>query len=610
MSIQRLIETGRFDGTASTPEENPRFNRYQLTLSHKLLPFWVTCSLNGVGGLCLALEDAPYLGAVWALASCVMDGVFLGVYRRRLAAAETVDPEAGLKQLAVLVWLRSLMWMAAPAGFAIASHSAVAVTQTAITALGLATVAMTSGWTSRPMFYARIGPVILSMGLVCICLFPPLRAAGLLIALGAFAVMMDMVSTTTHRAVDAWSQSHGRMLSVLDELRGALRQSELTKRRLKVAVKLADLFIYEIDYVSRSLTTLGDGSDFFETPPTYEQLVTRPLEHVHPDDRAGAAEAWRTSVGSGDPRHRTYRIARTDGREVWAVAAAEMRRDADGNPVSLVGAMRDITATVQARNELTRARDAAEAASRAKSDFLANMSHEIRTPLNGVLGMVQVMERDSPNPVQRQRIDIIRGASESLLVILNAILDIAKIESGKLALEITQFDIAAATRRALDPFAAQARDKGIDLDFTIAEDAAGLYQGDPTRLGQILHNLIGNAVKFTPGGGVRLDVDRRDGVLEFRVSDTGVGIDAAKLDTIFERFTQADATVTRRHGGTGLGLTIASELASLMGGAIRVESRLGQGSTFTVSLPLARLQPGAAQASPPPQTLVAGTGPS
>ena len=503
------------------------------------------------------------------------------------------------------------MWMAAPTGFAVTSHSPIAIAQSAITALGLA---MTAGWTSRPIFYAKIGPVILSIGLICASQFPPLPTAGLLIALAVFCVMTDRLSTATHNAVDQWSKPHSRMLGALDELREALRQSELTKRRLKIAVRLADFVIYEIDYVSGTLTTMGDGSDFFETEPTFERLVNEPFGHVHPEDRADALAAWRASEASGVPYHRQYRIARKDGRDIWAAAAAELRRDADGNPLSLVGAIRNITPRMQAQLEMIRARDAAEAASQAKSDFLANMSHEIRTPLNGVLGMVQVMERDSPTPVQRQRLNIIRGAGESLLVILNAILDIAKIESGKLALEVTQLDITAAARRALDPFVALAQDKAVKLSFTIADDAAGLYQGDPTRIGQILHNLVSNAVKFTEAGAVDLGISRRDGLVEFRVSDTGVGIDAAKLGAIFERFTQADATVTRRHGGTGLGLAIASELAGRMGGAIQVESRLGQGSTFTVTLPLPLLHPaapiGACEHGSPTEALVAGASPS
>ena len=585
-----MIETGEWDGKTSTPEADPQFNRYQLTLSHKILPIWVICGLNLVGGLCLGLEGAPLLGAVWAAASCGMDAVFLDIYRRRLAAAATVDPEAGLNRLAVLVTLRSIMWMAAPTGFALLSRAPVAIAQTAITALGLATVAMTSGWTSRPIFYARIGPVILSMGMVCLFLFPPLQATGLLIALGVFGLLMDLVSTTTHRAVDEWSKSHSRMLGALGELREALRQAQATKRRLKIAVRLADLFIYEIDYVEGTLVTMGDESDFFEKPPTFESLVSNPLGHIHPDDRSGAVAAWRASEASGTPLHRKYRIARSDGREVWAAAAAEVRRDLNGAPLSAVGAMRNITPRMQAQLESVRAREAAEAASQAKSDFLANMSHEIRTPLNGVLGMVQVMERDDPSPVQRQRLGIIRGAGETLLVILNAILDMAKIESGKLALEITQFEISTTARRALDPFVALAQDKGVALTCAVAPDADGLYQGDATRVGQILHNLVSNAVKFTSEGGVGLDIQRHDGKLQMRVSDTGVGIDPAKLGTIFERFSKADATVTRRHGGTGLGLAIASELAAQMGGAIAVESRPGQGSTFTVTLPLPLLQ--------------------
>jgi len=218
------------------------------------MPLRLTLGLNVIGGLCLGLEGAPILGAIWAVASCVMDGVLLGVLRRRLAVATAVDPDAGLRRLAWIVALRSTMWMAAPTGFAVTSHSPIAIAQSAITALGLA---MTAGWTSRPIFYAKIGPVILSIGLICASQFPPLPTAGLLIALAVFCVMTDRLSTATHNAIDQWSKPHSRMLGALDELREALRQSELTKRRLKIAVRLADFVIYEIDYVSGTLTTMG-----------------------------------------------------------------------------------------------------------------------------------------------------------------------------------------------------------------------------------------------------------------------------------------------------------------------------------------------------------------
>jgi signal transduction histidine kinase/ActR/RegA family two-component response regulator len=235
------------------------------------------------------------------------------------------------------------------------------------------------------------------------------------------------------------------------------------------------------------------------------------------------------------------------------------------------------------------ARARAEAAHRAKSSFLATMSHEIRTPLNGVLGMAQAMAADDLSPAQRERINVIRQSGKSLLAILNDILDMAKVEAGKLELEILDFDLAEMVHGAHATFAAEAKAKGLAFSSNISPAAHGLFRGDPTRLRQVIYNLISNALKFTEQGQVSLAVEWTDDTLSVAVSDSGIGIAPEAMEGLFSRFNQADTTTTRRFGGTGLGLAICRHLGQLMGGDLEAKSAPGEGSTFTLRLPLARV---------------------
>jgi len=240
------------------------------------------------------------------------------------------------------------------------------------------------------------------------------------------------------------------------------------------------------------------------------------------------------------------------------------------------------------------ARAAAEAANSAKSQFVANMSHEIRTPLNGVLGMAQAMEQDELSPMQFERLKVIRRSGDMLLAILNDVLDLSKIEAGKLELELAAFDLEQLASGAHAAFTAIAIAKGLSFDLHIDADTAGTYLGDSTRVRQILYNLVSNALKFTDRGEVVVRMSRCLPGLVIRVEDSGIGIPPDRVAHLFQKFEQADASTTRRFGGTGLGLSICRELASLMGGSINVESQIGRGSVFTVILPLRRIAEAAA----------------
>jgi CheY-like chemotaxis protein len=237
---------------------------------------------------------------------------------------------------------------------------------------------------------------------------------------------------------------------------------------------------------------------------------------------------------------------------------------------------------------------AADCANRAKSQFLATMSHELRTPLNAVLGMAQALATERLTQAQQERVSIIRRSSESLLAVLNDLLDLCKIEASALELEVVEFDLEHLVGGVVAAYQPLAAKKALALDFEVTEAARGLYLGDSARVRRILLGLCDNAVKFTQDGGVTLRVDRDAGRVVFRVADTGIGIAKGDLAHLFEGFFQADATLTRRYDGAGIGLAICGKLTNLMGGAIEALSEIGRGSTFTLVLPLERVK-GAAE---------------
>ena len=282
------------------------------------------------------------------------------------------------------------------------------------------------------------------------------------------------------------------------------------------------------------------------------------------------------------------RIRRSDGLERLVEYRASSGRFGE------IWIVDDITERAATHAELVEAKRLADIASQAKSEFLANMSHEIRTPLNGILTMAQVMAHGELSDKQRDLLCIVRQSGQDLLHLLNDILDFSKIEAGRLELEDTEFDPEKVLEATLAGFAALAEKKDLQLWLDVAPGARGLRRGDPTRLRQIVSNFVSNALKFTETGGVRIRIEGlgvrgRDG-LQLAVCDTGPGIAPDKMDRLFRKFSQVDASTTRRFGGTGLGLAICQELAQLMGGRVWAESMEGEGSTFFASLKLPYLR--------------------
>ncbi len=306
---------------------------------------------------------------------------------------------------------------------------------------------------------------------------------------------------------------------------------------------------------------------------------------IHPDDRRSVEQGLRDCINGIKPFDMMFRVIWDDKSLHHLRSAGQTKRNERGKPLRMVGTDWDVTELVEANERSWRALQIAQDSNRTKSDFLANMSHEIRTPMNAILGITYLARRADPSPKQLDYLTKIGNAAESLLGIMNDILDFSKIEAGKLELEFISFSFQDVMRNLLDVVGQKAQDKGVALLTSVAPDVPAQLVGDPLRLGQILINLVNNAIKFTEAGKitVRVEADAitsTDLRLSISVADTGIGMSPDQVANLFQSFHQGDTSFTRKYGGTGLGLAISKQLCELMKGQITVQSELGKGSDF------------------------------
>jgi two-component system, sensor histidine kinase and response regulator len=412
------------------------------------------------------------------------------------------------------------------------------------------------------------------------------------------------VTSTVECKADKPVRLIGALQDITDRVleQSALREAD---NRVKLATESGGFGIWDYDIAKDTLTcdpllfrlygvTDWDKREIFSSDrdssnrlTANHSMIVEPLlrSHIHPEDREAAQAALRESLENDKPYDTMFRVVWDDKSVHHLRAAGSVSRDENGRALRMLGGNWDVTELVEANQKSCQAVEMARESNRAKSDFVANMSHEIRTPMNAILGMTYLARRADPNPKLLDYLDKIGNAAQSLLGILNDILDFSKIEAGKLEMEVIDFSINDVWRNLLDVVEQKAQDKGIELLFSVADEVPSMLVGDPLRLGQILINLVNNAVKFTAVGKITIrvtaeDISSTELQLNISVSDTGIGMGPEQSRALFQPFHQGDTSYTRKYGGTGLGLAICKQLTELMGGKISAESELGKGSTF------------------------------
>lgn len=397
------------------------------------------------------------------------------------------------------------------------------------------------------------------------------------------------------READGSTLWHGYMTDVTETHKAAIDLAA-AKSQMEEAQALArmgnwsyDLSTFKIDWSKQLFSILG--FNISDGEPTYEEM----LNNYCPEDAAVLDEAVKTAIADGTPYSLIHRIRNPKSDVRFVRGSGRARRNAEGKIVGLFGTAADVTVEIEREHALQVARNQADAANRAKSEFLANMSHEIRTPLTAILGFAEILREegvlDVPPDQRLQTIDTITNAGQHLLTIINDVLDLSKIEAGKASAELIEtplIEVICEVERLLRPKTAG---KGVMLIAKLSTPAPDRILSDPTRLRQILMNLVGNAVKFTERGTIVINASVKASAantsLVIDIEDTGPGITAEQSQMLFDAFSQADNTVRRRHGGTGLGLTISRRLANLMGGDVTLErTEMGRGSCFRLELPL------------------------
>ncbi|WP_395745066.1 ATP-binding protein [Prosthecobacter sp.] len=397
----------------------------------------------------------------------------------------------------------------------------------------------------------------------------------------------DSVPELKHRVRELEGMLHACRLRLPNAPAEAVRELAESEERFALAVRGTNDGIWDWDIRTGKVffsppwkSMIGYEDDEIENVfATFEKLI-------HPEDHDRVMATLNDYLAGRIPRYAVeFRLRHKDGSWRWILARGRALRDEHGTPYRMAGSHTDVTERKQDEEALRQARRDAESANNAKSAFLANMSHEIRTPMNGVIGMSELLLGTDLNDTQREYLEMLKLSADSLLELLNDILDFSKIEAGRMELDAHEFDLNEILTEVAQAMGVRAFQKRLVLLHHISPRVPARLIGDDGRLRQILINLIGNAIKFTHKGGVTIEVDVESETadlltLHFKINDTGIGIASEMHEKIFEAFTQAETSTTRRYGGTGLGLAICHDLVALMQGRIWVESQPGSGSTF------------------------------
>jgi len=372
----------------------------------------------------------------------------------------------------------------------------------------------------------------------------------------------------------------------------AQHEVESSKERMSFGMSITQMMIWELDFEMRETYLEGDWKHFFPQKPTFDSL-TGGDSRIHPSDREMLGNKWRAHLAGGPPYTAEYRVSFIDGREVWHAASIRILKTVKGSPARAFAVIQDITARKNIELKAMEAEQRALVAAAAKSDFLSNMSHEIRTPLNGVLAVSEVLARTHLDERQGEMVRLISTSGRTLLRVMDDLVEFSRLEGDEIQFEVRPFELEETLRNTCEAARTRAEAKGLRFDTFISASCDGVFRGDPVRIGQVLGNLLNNAVKFTEEGHINVSATVEEGAegktqLRLSVTDTGVGFPPELADRIFERFEQADISTSRKYGGLGLGLSIVKRLVELMSGQVSARSKEGEGSTFEVVCPISR----------------------
>ncbi len=388
----------------------------------------------------------------------------------------------------------------------------------------------------------------------------------------------------------------GGMVSMHEDVTDIVRaqhEVESSKERMSFGMSITQMMIWELDFEMRETYLEGDWKHFFPQKPTFDSL-TGADSWIHPSDREMLGNKWRTHLAGGPPYTAEYRVTFADGREIWHSASIRILKTVKGSPARAFAVIQDVTARKHIELKAMEAEQRALVAAAAKSDFLSNMSHEIRTPLNGVLAVSEVLLRTQLDERQGEMVRLISTSGRTLLRVMDDLVEFSRLEGDEIQFDVRPFELEESLRITCEAARTRAEAKGLRFDTFISASCDGVFRGDPVRIGQVLGNLLNNAVKFTEQGHISVsatveELPESKTQLRVSVTDTGVGFSQDVAGRIFERFEQADISSTsRKFGGLGLGLSIVKRLVELMNGEVTATSKEGEGSTFEVVVGISR----------------------